>query len=255
MTQASHGTNPLDGYLDAYGDSFPYHRENLALLATYAEFLRETIERRRSRSVLSLGIGHSIVAQSIAALIPATLRSYRIVEGSPAAVQRFRETQPESASEIVLSLFETFDTARRYDMIEMGFVLEHVADPELVLRRFTGFLAAGGVVIAAVPNALSLHRRLGHAAGLLADPYALSAGDRALGHRRYFDMTSFTALTLRCGLRQHRAAGLMLKPFSTAQLDLLDLSPAVWQALCSESRHLPEIANAFAVELEPAAEP
>src|ERR1035441_6174176 len=53
---------PLDGYLDAYGDSFPFHRENLALLATYAGFLRETIERRRSRSVLSLGIGHSIVA-------------------------------------------------------------------------------------------------------------------------------------------------------------------------------------------------
>jgi 2-polyprenyl-3-methyl-5-hydroxy-6-metoxy-1,4-benzoquinol methylase len=254
MSQTAQLLDPLDGFLEAYSDSFPHHRENLALLTTYAAFLRDIVERRRSRSVLSLGIGRSIVAQSIAALIPAALRSYQIVEGSPAVVKRFRETQPEFAGEIALSLFEAFETDRRFDAIEMSFVLEHVEDPELVLRRFMGFLAPGGVLIAAVPNALSLHRRLGHAAGLLADPYALSVGDHSLGHRRYFDFASFTALTDRCGLRRRAAIGLMLKPFSTAQLDELDLSPAVWQALCSESRHMPEISNAFALELEPAEE-
>ena len=40
-------------------------------------------------------------------------------------------------------------------------VLEHVADPRSILRNIMPALVPGGKLIATVPNALSLHRRIG----------------------------------------------------------------------------------------------
>ena len=91
-----------------------------------------------------------------------------------------------------IAYFEDFETEERFDAIGMGFVLEHVEDPGLILRRYQDFLAPGGQIFIAVPNAESLHRRLGNFAGMLPDMTTLSPADEAFGHRRYF-----TAETLR----------------------------------------------------------
>lgn len=243
--------SPLDGFLNAYSETFPYHRENLGLLRVYAAFVREIIERRKARSVLSLGLGDGVVAHSLAPLIPDRLDSYLIVEGSPALIERFENDQPGFAGEIAASLFESFETGRRFDLVEMGFVLEHVEDPQSLLLRFLGLLNPGGGVAVAVPNALSLHRRLGHAAGFLPDPYALSSHDRAAGHVRSFDHSSLAALVEGCGFQILNCVGLMMKPFSTAQLERLKLPPEVWDAMYEGARDYPDIANAIALEAEP----
>ena len=64
----------------------------------------------------------------------------------------------------------------------MGFVLEHVEDPAVLLKRHRDFLTPGGKVVVGVPNAESLHRWFGHTAALLEDMDALGSGDLALGH-------------------------------------------------------------------------
>ena len=121
--------------------------------------------------------------------------------------------------EVVEAYFETFEPQRRFDAIEMGFVLEHVDDPGLIVRRFKQFLKPGGFIGMAVPNARSLHRLIGHEAGLLDDVYKLSAEDRQLGHKRYFDLESFKRLAESEGLTVCRARGIMMKPVTTRQLE------------------------------------
>ena len=177
-------------------------------------------------------------------------RRHVVVEGSPAVIQRFRETHPDCRAQIVEGRFETFQTTERFDAIVMGFVLEHVDDPALIVRRFKRFLKPGGFIGMAVPNARSLHRLIGHEAGLLDDVYKLSAEDRQLGHKRYFDLESFKRLAESEGLVVRRARGIMMKPVTTRQLSALNLSADVREALFKVADDLPAISNSLYLEAQ-----
>ena len=99
-----------------------------------------------------------------------------------------------------------------------------------------------------VPNARSLHRLLGHEAGLLDDVYRLSVEDLELGHRRYFDLTSLRALVADAGLEVRRAEGIFLKPLTTRQMQGLALPPDVAEAFFKIGVAYPDIANAIYLE-------
>jgi 2-polyprenyl-3-methyl-5-hydroxy-6-metoxy-1,4-benzoquinol methylase len=127
-------------------------------------------------------------------------------------------------------------------------VLEHVDDPELVLRRYVAALAPGGTLVIVVPNARALHRLFGAAAGLLPDLYQLSPADLALGHKRYFDLASITQLVLDAGLRVTSTQGVYLKCLTAQQLRSLSLPPEVIQAFMQVGVQHPAIANAIYLE-------
>ena len=239
----------LDEYADAYQPAFPYHRENLGMQAIYVELLEAAIRLRKVKRVLSLGIGHSTVSSALRRLMPEPIERYLIVEGSSklAADMRAR-LLGESPPTIVESYFEEFETSERFDLIEMGFILEHVADPRLILRRMKSHLSPRGVLVIAVPNARSLHRVIGFEAGLLDDLMTLSERDRELGHRRYFDRATLEELVTKSGLRIEKIKGLMLKPLTTSQLAAADLGDRVMQALYRGALDLPDIANALYLE-------
>jgi 2-polyprenyl-3-methyl-5-hydroxy-6-metoxy-1,4-benzoquinol methylase len=151
----------------------------------------------------------------------------------------------------VRAFFEDYEPQAPLDAVEMGFVLEHVADPGRLLARYAGFLAPGGVVAIAVPNARSLHRLVGQRAGLLDDLFRLSEHDRALGHRRYFDRERLEQLVEAAGLRVLGCEGILLKPLTTGQLKRLALGPEVMRAFCEVARDYPDIANSLYLEAGP----
>lgn len=221
------------------------------MLGAYADRVCSRICEHPGASVLSLGIGHQVVARRLLDLLRAgVIERYVVVDGSPRIIAEFRERLGEMPAglELIEGYFETFEDDRRFDFVEAGFVLEHVDDPKVVLRRLHGFLGDDGRLFAAVPNARSLHRLLGHHAGLLADVHQLSDADRQLGHQRYFDAPTFKALIEGCGFRVQDWEGLLLKPFTTSQLAVLDLPSSVWAALVRVGRDYPEIANAVYAE-------
>ena len=237
---------------NAYVPGFAYYDDNLLLLrATLEEILRRTLHLSSIR-LLSLGVGHRILTQGLRNALVGRLSRHMIVEGSADIIELFaQEVAPLSQVELIHAYFEDFDTEARFDVIEMGFVLEHVDDPGVILRRFQSFLAPGGRMMIAVPNAYSLHRLIGRRAGLLDDLHALSDADRALGHRRYFDPSLLDALLDDCGLEVVGRAGLMLKPFTTSQLASLGLDERIRTAMIEVGFHLPEICNGLFVEARP----
>jgi SAM-dependent methyltransferase len=245
----------LDGHAEAYSKAFPHFEENRIVHEAYGQQIALQIGALGLRSVLSLGIGHTEVARPIVqALQDARLDRYVIVDASPAIVSTFRQSMAPlpSGLQVVEAFFESFEDGQGFDAIEAGFVLEHVDDPALVLRRMRRLIRPGGRMFVAVPNACSLHRRIGHAAGLLPDMFRLSDADHALGHQRYFDLPSLRQLVADCGWQVQAQAGLLLKPFTTGQLAKLELSAAVWQALQAVAAPYPELSNAVSVELAPA---
>lgn len=239
----------LDEYKDAYQEEFKFHNENIAMLSWYVQRIIKSMKNTNVKSLVSLGIGHRIVSQKIIDEFGHVLKKYLIIEGSQEIIYEFNKHAAISTNvALINSLFEEFSTRKKFDAIEMGFVLEHVDNPLFIIKRYAGFLKQGGSVFIAVPNAKSLHRQIGYQAGMLENLYKLSKYDLELGHKRYFDMDSLVKLIIKSGLKIVNIEGIFLKPFATDQMKSLGLSPHVIRALCALGTGFPEITNAIYAE-------
>lgn len=141
-----------------------------------------------------------------------------------------------------LSLFEEFEPADRYDTIVMGHVLEHVNDPVQILSRARTWLAPGGRIIAAVPNADSLHRRLGVKMGLLERRRDLNDQDHAIGHRRVYNREELDHDVTAAGLVTVAKGGIFLKLLSNAQM-LAFQDEQLVDAMFEVGRDLPDLCS------------
>lgn len=218
----------------------------------YAErILHHTSERQKVR-VLSFGLGHGSVLHALADGFASRLDRYVALEGSGEVIRQVASQRAwPSSVELIETMFETADLhGQQFDVIEMGFVLEHVDEPAVLLDVARPLLAEGGSIFASVPNALSLHRRLGQSAGFLADPYQLNQYDFQLGHKRYFDAESFETLFSSHGYLVKRREGLLLKPLTTGQLASLNLPASVLRAFLEVGVELDAYCNGVMVEAQ-----
>jgi 2-polyprenyl-3-methyl-5-hydroxy-6-metoxy-1,4-benzoquinol methylase len=145
--------------------------------------------------------------------------------------------------EVVRALAEDFHSATRFDTVVLSHVLEHVDDPEGLLRTAATHLGPGGRVIGVVPNAGSLHRRIGVRMGALTDIHDLTESDLAIGHRRVYDVETFRSAFESAGLTVEHLEGHFCKPLANSQLDalpdatqsaLVDVGADLPPELCSE---------------------
>lgn len=239
----------LDRHEPAYREGFEFALDNRVIQDWYAERIVEAADPA-CRS-LELGIGHGRTTERFSR----AFRVHGVVEGSEAIIRGFRARYPDGGATIHHALFEDFQPDQPVDLLILGFVLEHVADPVALLRRYRGFLSAGGRCFVAVPNGASLHRRIGHAAGLLDDLTALGPGDRALGHLRQYTVEMLDAELVDAGYRVVRREGIFMKPVATAQLLALALDDAILRAMCEVAVPYPELSCAMLFEAVPDTRP
>lgn len=235
-------TDLLDQFADAYDPDARYSLDARLMSGWYP---RRVVEKSNGTSLLELGIGHGRAVSFFAK----NFNRHVIVEGSKEVIRRYVEKYGDNESEIVNDFFESFDTHEKYDYISMGFVLEHVENPVLIMQSFSRFLKPDGVMYIAVPNATSLHRKLGVVAGLLSNLKELSEDDFKLGHRRYYDIDELRAEVAAAGLYELSLEGIFLKPFTTMQLEKLSLPPEVFEALMIVGKDYPELCNAILMEV------
>jgi SAM-dependent methyltransferase len=237
--------NQLDVHVAAYQGKTIYDFDNEVLLTWYPKRIAHVV--KDPRSVLDLGLGHGFATD----IFSDRCARHVVLEGSPAVIQNFKLKFPDNRSEVIETYFEEFDTEERFDLIVMGFILEHVDDPLLILNRFRKFLTPTGKLFAAVPNAEVMNRRLGNLAGMLPDMEALSENDLLLGHKRYFTIDSLTKLVSDAGYKIEKMEGIYLKPFATSQILSLNLADDIIQALCEIGIEYPELSCAILAQLTP----
>jgi len=196
--------------------------------------------------LLELGIGHGFTADIFATACDRQI----IIDGSSVVIEQFKSHHPTFQGEIVEAYFENFYSDTLFDVIVMGFILEHVDDPELILERYRAFLKPGGKLYIAVPNAKSMNRRLGLEMGLIDDIYSLNTNDIALGHQRQYCRETLTAAVERTGYRITHEEGIYLKPLPLGVLKTLDDMDANLQAMLKVGIDFPDLCVALLMELE-----
>jgi SAM-dependent methyltransferase len=228
----------LDRYSEAYRPEFAYALDNDLILQWYPH---RVIDKMKGGSLLELGVGHGYSTR----IFRDHFDRHVVIDGSPKIIERFRSENPDLALDLIEGFFEEFETDETFDVICMGFVLEHVDDPEFLVRRYARFLKPGGSLFVTVPNAESMHRRIGIAAGLMADLFALGEGDRLLGHQQLFSVATLTDLMKRCGYEVVATEGLFFKPFTTGQIQRLELSDSILQGMMKVGIPYPELCCAL----------
>jgi 2-polyprenyl-3-methyl-5-hydroxy-6-metoxy-1,4-benzoquinol methylase len=131
-------------------------------------------------NVLDVGCGDGLFFGTLAQLDGVTL-----VEGVEPTRELVSPDGPHAARIHVRPFDVSFDPGRRYSLVLMLDVLEHLADPVTALRHALALLEPGGVFLATVPAFRALwtrHDDLNH-------------------HHRRYDKRSFRALANAAGLR------------------------------------------------------
>ena len=168
----------LDSVADKYLEEPSVEIENDLIMNWYPDRIRRRVGH--VGRLLELGLGHGYTVPHFVSMAD----HHYVVEGSQRVIDHFRTKNAWYGGEIVHGYFEDYVPDQSFDLIVMGFVLEHVEDPIAILHRYRKMLTPGGRVFVAVPNAKSMNRRLGLAMGLIPDIYELNATDHKLGHRR-----------------------------------------------------------------------
>lgn len=236
-------SNTLDMHVAAYQGDNIYDFDNELLLTWYPQRIMH--HAGTAQSLLELGLGHGYTTD----IFSRHFQRHVVLEGSPAVIQNFRNKHPECQAEIIETYFESFSTDERFDVIVMGFILEHVDDPVLILHRFREFLAPGGRIFLAVPNAEVMNRQLGNLVGILDDMTTLSDNDLLLGHKRYYTVNSLRADIKQAGCEVNSLEGIYLKPFTTRQMISLKLDRKVLEALCKLGIDYPELSCGLFAEI------
>jgi len=198
-----------------------FHTDYNAVLGHYK--VVSCLEHARGRSVLDLACGDGLMT----AMFNERFDRVVGVDASSKHIQEARRRLP--SARFYECLIEEFELEEKFDTVLLLDILEHVVDPVAVLRKAANFLSEDGVLIAHVPNANAINRRLAVLMGTLTSCHELSPFDLQIaGHRRTYELDTLAGDLRAAGLHVSQTGGIFYKMLSTAQIDWF-LKNGLWQ--------------------------
>lgn len=218
-----------------------YSKETSVNYSSYIYPYRYQVVRARMTGpkVLEVGVGHADITNWLSEDGKFEITS---IDGSQSVLDHAAEkvSHPERVT-FIHTYFEEFETDELFDDILITNSLEHVDDPVGVLEHVKKFLKPEGRIHITVPNAVSIHRMLGKAMGMLKEVDSLNSHDVKVGHQRVYNTGLSMEHISDAGLHIIDSDGIILKPFSNLQMNTL-LDDKIIQGLFDVGRRLPELA-------------
>ena len=130
-------------------------------------------------------------------------------------------TRVGSRATFVHGTFETANLSGAFDAVFLMHTLEHLDDPQLVLRRVRSWLSERGRLFVVVPNANAPSRQIAVQMGLIRHNSAITDAERAHGHRKTYSLDTLEREVLDAGLDVVHRGGVFFKPLANYQFDNL----------------------------------
>ena len=201
MSQKQDEIARLEQLADGYSHEAAHWCKDIVCVATL-QLLHNFDLRGR---VLLMGIGDGLILEGLAAIPEIQLTT---VEGSQQLIDRFAHVKNV---EFQHSLFEDYRTETKFAAVIGTHILEHVLDPVAIAQNVKNWIQPGGQIFFTVPNADSLHRRIGVEMGLLSNREELNESDHRLGHRRVYRVETLKSDLEKAGLIVQEVRGYILK--------------------------------------------
>lgn len=208
----------------------------------------KVIELGRGKSILDIGCG-------IGMFTPMYLEKFESVVGLDPSEEYLKEARKKSRVEYIVGWGETFKLNEKFDTITMNMLLEHVDDPIKLLKNCKRHLKRNGRIIAQVPNANSITRRLGVLMGVIDSINNITDKERNFyGHQRVYTLNTLRTDVKKAGLKIVKSGGILYKPLpNETLLDICQKKGKKWtenflDALIKFGNDKPEdCANLFVV--------
>lgn len=216
-------------------EKFSWSRENVysgynRILGHYqvVNCLELTENMRRNAagklSLIDMPCGDGVVLEMLAPYFGDVLG----IDASSAHLQKAAERVPNA--KFIHNLIEDVKLDRKYDVITMLNILEHVPEPQVTLAKAAELLCDDGVIIVHVPNAEAVNRKIAVLMGTLTHCEELSPFDiNVAGHRRSYTMKTFVEELEKSGLEVRSTGGIFYKMLSTPQIDWF-LANGLWNS-------------------------
>lgn len=168
--------------------------------------------------VLFMGYGDGLLLKKLSGLFNEAV----LIEGSKELIKRAElDLKEPDNCELIHSRFEDYNLGdcNKFDIVLANHVLEHVENDEKVLFKIKGWLKSVGYLLVSVPNAKSLHRRIGKALGMISTVYDLNKKDHKVGHKRVYDESSLIFRIISAGFSVMEVGGFNIKMLSQKQME------------------------------------
>ncbi len=150
-----------------------------------------------------------------------------VVEGSPVNIETTKkkveqQNMPEVTVNFTEAYWEDFDyPENHYSDVLFFRGLEHIKEFAPVMEKIHKTLKPGGRCHIVVPNANSIHRKIGVNMGLLKEVHELNDRDKTVGHQRVFDLYTLLETVRSFDFEVVDWRGVMLKVLSNNQMQEL----------------------------------
>ncbi|MFJ7825273.1 class I SAM-dependent methyltransferase [Psychrobacillus sp. NPDC096623] len=186
----------------------------------YSKMRKELFSRLsryfKGNHVLELGCGDG----EMTLLLADSFKSVTVVDGSETMLNECKiRLENKNNIEYHKSYFEDYKSDKKFDVIIMSHVLEHLDNPVQVLQKISSLLKEDGVLLIAVPNADSIHRQVAVEMNLIPTCDSLNEQDLLLGHRRVYTLDGLKQHCLEAKYSIIDFGGLMLKPLTNRQIE------------------------------------
>lgn len=143
------------------------------------------------------------------------------VEASDVAIEEARRKLGGKVK-FVNAIFEDAILPKRYDNVVLTHVLEHLDNPQLVLKRVNEeWLAENGRLFLVCPNANAPSRQIAVKMGLISHNAAVTPAEAEHGHRRTYTLDTLERDALAAGLNVVHRSGIFFKALANFQWDRL----------------------------------
>ncbi len=141
-----------------------------------------------------------------------------VIEAASDLIQVTRN-RVDPAITFICSSFEEAHVQPRYKNIFLIHTLEHLDDRRAVLQRVRHWLAPGGRLFIAVPNANAPSRQIAVKMGLIEHNSAVTEGERLHGHRVTYSLDTLEHEVRSAGWSIVQRGGVFFKPLANFQID------------------------------------